>query len=519
MKARGINRLLTSFIIVSFIILAAAVPARADTNTQINEKVSEIVDNLIYPGMSERDKALALHDWLTENSYYDLSFTWFSPEGVLLHGTGVCESYARAYRLLLDKAGFENTLITGTAKNSNGTQESHAWNLVKVNGKWKHVDVTWDDPIDLAAKNKKLPLSGHENTIYFLVGNRFILGDHTPDTASAAKIKELVSDDEDEDSLPSPVNVSKRIPAPDFRLINTAGKTLTRDGFGTGKKMILVYGNSGCLNTQAFLRYISPYIDPMKKRNITVAVVLMDDSTIAEKKAFEAAFPGIVCTTPAEDDSSIWNGLEAMGYDDSSVIFPIVFLKNAQNKLTYYSTGFVDEPLRIVAGALAMEDDPEEDKTEDNANDIVKDTPGNTDDKKDSSKDDSGKTVDPTKNTDPEKTVAPGKTVDPGKTTAKAKQPMTVKAKTVKIKYSKLKKKAQTVKIRKALTVKKAKGKVTYKKKKGNKKITVNKKSGKIKIKKGLKKGTYPVKIKVTAAGTKNYKKGSRTVSVKIKVK
>ena len=270
--------------------------------------------------------------------------------------------------------------------------------------------------------------------------------------------------------------------------------------------MILVYGNRGCMNTQAFLRYISPYIDPMKKRNITVAVVLMDDSTTAEKKEFEAAFPGIICTTPAEGDSSIWNGLEAMGYDDESVTFPVVFLKNAQNKLTYYSTDYPEEPLRVVAGALAMEDDPAEEKT-------------------DSSKDDSRKTVDPKKNTDPKKTVDPKKntdpekTVDPGKKTAKARQPMTVKAKTVRIKYSKLKKKAQTVKIRKALTVKKAKGKVTYQKKKGNKKITVNQKSGKIKIKKGLKKGTYPVKIKVTAAGTKDYNKGSRTVSVKIKVK
>ena len=448
MKTRGINRLFTSFLIASFIILAAAFPVRADTNAQINEKVSEIVDSMIYPGMSDEDKALSLHQWLTENSYYDLSFTWYGPEGVLLHGTGVCESYARAYGLLLDEAGLENILLTGTAKNADGTQELHAWNLVKVNGKWKHVDVTWDDPIDLAAKNKKLPLSGHENIVYFLVGNRFILEDHTPDAASAAKIKELVSDDEDEESLPSPVNVSKRVPAPNFRLINKAGKTLTRDGFGTGKKMILVYGNRGCMNTQAFLRYISPYIDPMKKRNITVAVVLMDDSTTAEKKEFEAAFPGIICTTPAEGDSSIWNGLEAMGYDDESVTFPVVFLKNAQNKLTYYSTDYPEEPLRVVAGALAMEDDPAEEKT-------------------DSSKDDSRKTVDPKKNTDPKKTVDPKKntdpekTVDPGKKTAKARQPMTVKAKTVRIKYSKLKKKAQTVKIRKALTVKKAKGKVT----------------------------------------------------------
>ena len=24
---------------------------------------------------------------------------------------------------------------------------NHIWNLIKIDGKWYHVDVTWDDPI------------------------------------------------------------------------------------------------------------------------------------------------------------------------------------------------------------------------------------------------------------------------------------------------------------------------------------------------------------------------------------
>lgn len=100
----------------------------------------------------------------------------------------------------------------------------------------------------------------------------------------------------------------------------------------------------------------------------------------------------------------------------------------------------------------------------------------------------------------------------------KAKQPMTVKAKTVKVKYKKLKKKKLTVK---ALTVKKAQGAVTYAKvKKGSSaKLTINKKTGKITVKKGTKKGTYKIKIKVTAKGNAKYLAGSKTITVKIKVK
>ena len=102
--------------------------------------------------------------------------------------------------------------------------------------------------------------------------------------------------------------------------------------------------------------------------------------------------------------------------------------------------------------------------------------------------------------------------------TAKYANTLTVKAKKPSVKYSKLKKKNQTIALKNWVTVSKAQGKVTYKKSSGNKKITVSK-AGKITVKKGLKKGTYKVKIKVTAAGNANYKAKTKTVTVKIIVK
>ena len=50
------------------------------------------------------------------------------------------------------------------------------------------------------------------------------------------------------------------------------------------------------------------------------------------------------------------------------------------------------------------------------------------------------------------------------------------------------------------------------------KKFTVNKTTGNVTVKKGLKKGTYKVKIKVTAAGNDNYKEAIKPVTVTIKV-
>ena len=100
----------------------------------------------------------------------------------------------------------------------------------------------------------------------------------------------------------------------------------------------------------------------------------------------------------------------------------------------------------------------------------------------------------------------------------KSSNPMTAKGSTKTVKYSTLKKKNVTIAAKNAFTVANNKGKVTYKKSKGNKKITVSS-AGKITVKKGLKKGTYTLKVKVTAAGTTTYKAKTKTVSVKIKVK
>ena len=93
---------------------------------------------------------------------------------------------------------------------------------------------------------------------------------------------------------------------------------------------------------------------------------------------------------------------------------------------------------------------------------------------------------------------------------------ISVKAAAKTVKFKTVKKKAVTVS---AITVKNAKGTVAYKKASGSAKVTVNKKNGKLTVKKGTKKGTYTVKVKVTAKGNTAYKAKSKTVTVKIKVK
>lgn len=113
-------------------------------------RVQEILKDIITPAMSDYEKELAIHDYLINHCRYDresLERNDIPPEshsayGALVLGTAVCEGYAKAAKLLLDGAGVENHIVIGDSKGV-----SHAWNLVKLQGEFYHLDTTWDDPI------------------------------------------------------------------------------------------------------------------------------------------------------------------------------------------------------------------------------------------------------------------------------------------------------------------------------------------------------------------------------------
>lgn len=101
-------------------------------------------------GKNDIEKMKYIHDYLVDTIEYDQTFgekNIYNIYGALVSKTCVCEGYAKASQYLLNEAGLENIIITGTATNSDGKTENHAWNYVNIDEKWYAIDTTWDDPI------------------------------------------------------------------------------------------------------------------------------------------------------------------------------------------------------------------------------------------------------------------------------------------------------------------------------------------------------------------------------------
>lgn len=97
--------------------------------------VYELVDN----SMTDEQKAITVHDYLVSHAKYDYSFSNYTSYGVLMGGTGVCQSYALAYMYIMNHLGVETHFLPSDSMN-------HAWNVIQIDGEYYNVDCTFDDP-------------------------------------------------------------------------------------------------------------------------------------------------------------------------------------------------------------------------------------------------------------------------------------------------------------------------------------------------------------------------------------
>ena len=115
--------------------------------TKINEVVDKVIKEKITNNMPTKEKIKVIHDYIIDNAEYDklkyenkndTTYKSNTAYGVLIEGYGTCNGYADAMAIFLNKLNVINYKISN---------EEHIWNLVYLDGKWYHLDLTWDDPI------------------------------------------------------------------------------------------------------------------------------------------------------------------------------------------------------------------------------------------------------------------------------------------------------------------------------------------------------------------------------------
>ncbi|MCC2256605.1 DUF4358 domain-containing protein [Intestinimonas aquisgranensis] len=125
----------------------------SDKDAAILEQCRAVLGELITEDMTDFQKELAVHDWIVEHGSYDQTVHnnpghsgrtgYRDPYGILVGGYGNCLGYSTTFQLLMDLCDVECITVVGAAFDS---MEDHAWNMVRLDGEWYCVDVTWDDP-------------------------------------------------------------------------------------------------------------------------------------------------------------------------------------------------------------------------------------------------------------------------------------------------------------------------------------------------------------------------------------
>lgn len=146
-----------------------------NANISIENEKNKILNNL---KGTDYQNILYIHDYLVNNIEYDSSYKQigsYTIYGALVEKKCVCEGYAKAFKYVANCAGYDCELMQGTATNSSGQTENHAWNCIKINDVWYEVDATWDDPIIIGGNGRT------NNDIkyrYFLKGTNTFNKDH-----------------------------------------------------------------------------------------------------------------------------------------------------------------------------------------------------------------------------------------------------------------------------------------------------------------------------------------------------
>lgn len=131
-------------VLINFTYSVASIEELNEKLNLIESKANEMIEKSGINSENIFDSELKLHDLLAEMiTYYEyedineIPNKYHNIDGAFLENIAVCDGISKAYQILLSKIGIESIVVTGDLSGV-----SHAWNMVKLDGNWYHVDVT-----------------------------------------------------------------------------------------------------------------------------------------------------------------------------------------------------------------------------------------------------------------------------------------------------------------------------------------------------------------------------------------
>lgn len=173
-----------------------------ENENEINAYIDKFIkDNALDKKKTDYDIIKAVHDYIITHAAYiaykrsDGSMiipettksgaSTFSPYAIVKDGLGVCNSYASLFQKFMEKLGIESYFVSGIL-NGGG----HAWNLVKVDGKYYNIDLTMNDPLKKNMEIQEATASGLERYKYFLLSDKSMGKNYTRKTMLNIKAEE-----------------------------------------------------------------------------------------------------------------------------------------------------------------------------------------------------------------------------------------------------------------------------------------------------------------------------------------
>lgn len=114
---------------------------------ELLELAEKVIGKLDIDKASDFVKAVAIHDYIVQNSKYDeeMSRSSYTAHGVLSSGLAFCLGYAETAGMLLSLAGVENRFVWAKSKmTASGT---HGFIKLVLGKEWWNLDCTVDDPM------------------------------------------------------------------------------------------------------------------------------------------------------------------------------------------------------------------------------------------------------------------------------------------------------------------------------------------------------------------------------------